>query len=133
MAENNIDETVSGSILQSQHFIVEFVSEFQKDLVVSNSMEYEMDWNEVMEIISETLELVPTSVKTIEEILEGALNDWILFSGAPDNINASVKINEEAHFPPPLGSKKSLKISFSDVTKTEVLFHIKKKSSMKTL
>lgn len=132
MAENNIEKTVPGSILQSQHFLIEFVAEFQKGLT-GCSLEYNMSWMEMMGIILEILELFPTSVKAIEEILDGALCDWILFCGAADNIIASSKINEEIYFPPPLGSKKSLKVSFSDMSKTEVIFNIKKKTSMKTL
>ena len=107
MAENNIEKTVPGSILQSQHFLIEFVAEFQKGLT-GCSLEYNMSWMEMMGIILEILELFPTSVKAIEEILDGALCDWILFCGAADNIIASSKINEEIYFPPPLGSKKSL-------------------------
>ena len=132
MAENNIEKTVPGSILQSQNFLIEFVAEFQKGLT-GCSLEYNMSWMEMMGIILEILELFPTSVKAIEEILDGALGDWILFCGAADNIIASSKINEEIYFPPPLGSKKSLKVSFSDMSKTEVIFNIKKKTSMKTL
>ena len=132
MAENNIEKTVSGSILQSQHFIVKFVAGFQKGLV-SNLVQYDTDWMDVMTIILEILELFPTSVNKIEKVLDAALDDWLRFSSAADNIKTSVKIDEEVHFLPPPGSKKSLKLSFSDMMKTEVLFHIEKKSSMKTL
>jgi hypothetical protein len=132
MAENNTEEKVPGFILQSQHFTIKFVAGFQKELV-SKVLEYEMDWMEVMAIILENLESFPTSVKKLEEVLARDLDDWIISNGAPENIEASVKIEEQVYFPPPLGSQKSLKLFFSDKMKTKVLFHIKKKSNMKTL
>ena len=132
MAEHNIEETIPGFILQTQHFKLEFVAGYQKGLA-SNILEYETDWIEAMSIILENLEAFPTSVKRLEEVLARDMDDWIISNGAPEKIEASVKIDEQTDFPPPLGSKKSLKISFSDTMKTEVLFHIKKKSSMKTL
>ena len=131
MAEINNEETVPGFTLQSSQFMVKFVAGFQKGLV-SNSLEYNTDWMEVMIIILETLEIFPTSVKTVEQVLATELDEWVLANGAL-NIKTSVKIEEKIYFPPPYGSAKSLTLYFSDNFKTEVLFHIKKKTSMKTL
>ena len=131
MAEINNEETVPGFTLQSSQFMVKFVAGFQKGLV-SNSLEYNTDWMEVMIIILETLEIFPTSVKTVEQVLATALDEWVVANGAL-NIKTSVKIEEKIYFPPPYGSAKSLTLYFSDNFKTEVLFHIKKKTSMKTL
>ena len=132
MEGNNNEETVPGFILQSQHFKVKFVAGFEKGLV-SKLLEYETDWMEVMTIILEILEIFPTSVKTVEEVLAKALDDWIISNDGNGNIKSSVKIDEKGYFSPPLGSKKMLNVCFSDKFETEVLFHIEKKSSLKTL
>ena len=132
MAENNNEETIPGFTLQSQHFIVKFVAGFTNG-VSCKLLEYETDWTELMTIILEYLEMFPTSVKTVEEILAKAIDDWIILDWIAENIKSSVKMAEEVYFSPPLGSEKSLTVSFPDVLKTEVVFHIKKKSIMKTL
>ena len=114
MAANNNEETVPGFVLQSQHFVIRFVAGFQNDLR-SDILEYKTDWMEVMIMILENLETFPTSVKIVEKVLARELDDWIISNGAPENVEASVKIDEKVYFPPPLGSKKSLKICFSDI------------------
>ena len=62
MAEINNEETVPGFTLQSSQFMVKFVAGFQKGKV-SNSLEYNTDWMEVMIIILETLEISPPLVR----------------------------------------------------------------------
>ena len=130
MAENG--ETVPGFTIQTQHFIVKFIAGFEKGLP-SKLIEYETDWLEVMTIILETLEIFPTSVEAVEEVLAKALDDWIILNAVNDNIRTSIKIEEKVSFPPPLGFQKVLKIFFSDKFQTEVHFHFKKKFTMKSL
>ena len=132
MAQNNNEKTIPGFTLQSQHFTVKFVAGFEKGLP-SKFLEYETDWMEVIKIILETFEIFPTSVSAVEEVLTKALDEWIIANALTFNIKTMVKIEENLCFPPPLGSQKSMKISFSDKFQTEVYFIIKKKSSMNTL
>jgi len=133
MAPNN-RETAPGFTLQSSNFEVRFVSGFQKG-VVSEIVEYETDWKEVMVIILDSLEMFPNSVVMTQSILARSLINWVhSHPGAEQlNIKANVTFEEKVFFTPPLGSKKSLNILFSDNFKTEVLFHIKKRSTLKTL
>ena len=70
-------------------FKVKFVAGFEKGLV-SKLLEYETDWMEVMSIILEILEIFPTSVKTVEEVLAKALDDWIISNDVNDNIKDNV-------------------------------------------
>lgn len=129
-----VGNTVPGFTLQSENFMVKFISGFL-DGVPSQLLEYETDWMEVMLIILDTLETFPTSVMTTQNILSGSLENWVISHPGAEhlNIKANVTIQEKAYFTPPLGSKKSLRISFTDTFKTEVLFYIKKKCNLKSL
>ena len=133
MAANN-EDTIPGFMLESPNFIIKFISGYQRG-EVSHILEYETDWMEVMLIILNTLEMFPVSVEAVEHIAARALEEWITsHDGAEDlGIKAEVKMEEKMYFCPPLGSKKSLKLSFTDKFKTDVIFHIKKKSTMKSL
>ena len=129
MAKNNNDSTVPGFALDSQHFAVKFVAGYQRGLV-SELLEYETDWMEVMVIILENLHKFPTSVKMVEEGLERGLDDFFMDHDVADDIKASVKIYEHVDSTLPLGSK-LLTVSFSD--NIQLVFHIRKKVSLKTL
>ena len=103
--------------------MVKFVAGFQKGLV-SELIQFETDWREVMVIILNVLEMFPTSVESTQNILAYSLGEWVAsHSGAEFlNIKANVAIEEKVSFSPPLASKKSLKIAFTDNVKTEVVF-----------
>ena len=68
-----VGNTVPGFTLQSENFMVKFISGFL-DGVPSQLLEYETDWMEVMLIILDTLETFPTSVMTTQNILSGSLD-----------------------------------------------------------
>jgi len=133
MAPND-NETVPGFTLQSPHFMVKFLAGFQKGLV-SEILKYETDWMEVMVIILDMLEMFPNSVKSTQNFMASTLENWISSQPGAEhlNIKANAILEEKVFFTPPLGSKKSLKISFTDNFKTEVLFHIKKRTTLKSL
>ena len=88
-----------------------------------------------MIIILETLEMFPNSLGDTERVLSKTLEDWVAsHEGAEHlNIKSIVKIEEKMYFTPPLGSKKCLRIWFTDKWNTEVLFHIKMKARMESL
>jgi len=120
-------DTFPGFHLQSPNFVVTFEAGFRKG-VVSLKLEYETDWKQLMMNILNTLEMCPTSVMTTKNILERCFQN-VNFQ----DIKANVTLEEKIYFPPPLGSEKSLRISFTDVSKTDVVFHMKKKTTMKSL
>ena len=130
----NENDTIPGFTLKSPNFMVRFLAGYQKGLV-SQILEYETDWMEVMVIILDMLEMFPNSVMTAQNILARKLKNWIISQPGAEhlNIKANAFLEEQVYFTPPLGSKKSLKISFTDNYKTEVLFHIKKRTTMKSL
>ena len=134
MAANNNLETIPGFTMQSKRFMVKFVSAFKNGLL-SDELEYETDWKDVMIIILETLEVFPTSVDNTQQVLARVLEDWVKsHEGAEDlNIGVSVKMEEKVYFTPPLGATKCMRIKFTDKWNTEVVFHIKKKLRMKSL
>ena len=85
----------------------------------------------VMSIISDTLEMNPTDIHMAEAAMAKTLEEWI--EDLNFNISATAKLEENIFFTPPLGSKKSLRVTFTDQFKTEVIFHIKKRSTMRSL
>ena len=134
MAASNNLETIPGFTMQSKRFMVKFVSAFKNGLL-SDELEYETDWKDVMIIILETLEVFPTSVDNTEQVLARVLEDWVKsHEGAEDlNIGVNVKMEEKDYFAPPLGLTKCMRIKFTDKWNTEVIFHIKKKMRMRSL
>merc|ERR1719319_1177935 len=86
-------------------------------------------------MILDTLEMYPTDIHKAEAVLAKSLEDWIVSHEGAENLNISVtaKLEEKIYFTPPLGSKKSLRVTFTDSFKTEVIFHIKKRSTMRSL
>ena len=85
------------------------------DLNVEQQFKSELSRFDVMNIILRIFEKYPLSVEKNV------------------HLKTSVKIEERVYFPKPYGSKKSLHISFTDELNTEMIFHITKKSSMKSL
>ena len=130
MAAINKIETIPGFILQSKNFMVKFIAGLQKKRV-SKTVEEESDWRDFMFIILKNLEKFPYSLKKNHNFINKDLNSWIRAHNLEMKI--SVKIEERDNFSKSNGSKKSLTISFSDDLKTQIIFHIKKKSTMKTL
>jgi len=128
------ERTVPGFTLQSSNFQVKFVTALQLGYV-SNVLEYETDWMGVMYLVLDTLEMFPEDVDKIEEVLAKSYEDRIVTQAGPRHLNIQIatKLGEEVYFTPPLGSKKSLRISFTDLYSTVVIFHIKKRSTMKSL
>lgn len=127
--EQNSKEVASGFTLQTQNFMVKFVCAFENGKVSSFG---DPAATEVMGIILDVLELCPTSISQTKTFLAKAVNNWIIARTGFLFLNLSIKVDikEEPYFTPPLSSKKSLRISFSN---SEFLFHIKKKSIMKSL
>ena len=72
---------------------------------------------------------------TAQNILASKLENWIISQPGAQHLNIKVNatLEEKVYFTPPLGLKKRLKISFTDNFKTELLFHIKKKGTLKSL
>lgn len=129
-----VGNTVPGFTIQSENFMVKFVSGLLEG-ALSELLEYDTDWMEVMLIILDTLETFPTSVMTTQNILARSLENWVMSHPGAEHLNmkATVTIEEKAYFTPPLGSKKSLRVSFADTFQTEVLFYVKKKSNLRNL
>ena len=134
MAAQNNMETVPGFTLQSKNFMVRFIAGLQNKHR-SKSVEMETDWMEVINIIFKNLEKSPSSVEKFHHFLTEDLTSWIrTVEGAPHHLmKISVNILERVYFTEPYGSKKKLIISFGDHLKTQIIFHIKKKSNMKSL
>jgi len=127
-------DTVPGFTLQSPNFMVKFISGLQRGNV-SKILEYDTDWMEVMTMVLDILEMFPKDLQKVETVLAKSLEDWIVSHEGAENLNisATAKLKEKIYFTPPLGSKKSLCVSFTDKFKTEVIFHVKKRSTMKSL
>ena len=134
MAALNKMETVPGFILQSQNFMVRFIAGLQNEQV-SKSVEEETNWMDVIIIIFKNLEKFQNSVEKLHHFLTKDLNSWFRsLEGAQHlSLNISVNFEEKVFFIEPYGLKKSLTISFSDNLKTQIIFHIKKKTTMKSL
>ena len=130
--EQNNQDAATGLTFDSHDFMVKFVGVFQNGL---SSPMHKTTLKEVMEMILYDLEKFPTSLQKTEQCLTADLKSWIIArTGLVHfNITAKVQIEEQSYFTPPLGSKKSLRICLSDAFNTELLFHIKKKSVMKSL
>ena len=110
MAALNKMETVPGFTLQSENFLVRFITGLQKKQV-SKIVENETDWMDVFNIIFRNLEKFPFSLEKFYHILTEDMNSWITtLEGAPD-MKISVKILEKVYFAEPYGSKKKLIIS----------------------
>lgn len=127
-------KTIPGFTLQTKHFALKFIAGFEKG-IRSKILEAETDWIEVMVTILHSLEMFKesTPVETIQEVIARSLENWVTAYGGAHDIKATAKIEEKVFFTPPLGSKKSMRISFTDDYKTEIIFHIKKKNIMKSL
>ena len=127
-------ETHPGFILQSKNFMVRFIAGLQNKQV-SKSVQEETNWMDVIIIIFKNLEKFPMAVDKLHHFLTKDLNSWFkALEGAQHiDLKLSVKIEEKVFFIQPYGSKKSFKISFHDNLNTEIIFHIKKKNSMKSL
>ena len=134
MAAINKMKTVPGFTLQSKNFMVRFISGLQNNQV-SKSVDQETDWTQVIVIIFKNLEKFSLSVDKFCHFLTKELNSWFKsLEGAQHlDLKVSVKIEEKVFFIAPYGSKKKLTILFSDNLKTQIIFHIKKKSNIKSL
>lgn len=134
MANNLIIKTVPGFTLESPNFTVNFISGYEGG-VVSELLKYETDWMDAMTLILSTLEKFPTSVEFTEKFLATALENLVLSQEGGDyfNIKASVKLRDRAFFCPPFGTTKMMTLAFTDSSKTEVLFLVKKKTIIRSL
>ena len=134
MADIGNEETVPGFTVQSEQFMLTFISAFKKGLS-SHQLEYETDWLEVMIIILDTLEMFPNNVDVTERVVSKTLEDWVASHEGAENLNikAAVKMEEKVYFSPPLGTKKCMRVMFADKWNTEVLFRVKKKIGMESM
>merc|ERR1719469_706441 len=86
-------------------------------------------------MVLDTLEMFPTDIQEVEAVLAKALEDWIVSHEGAENLNisATAKLEEKIYFTPPFGSKKVLRVTFTDQFRTEVIFHVKKRLYMRSL
>jgi len=133
MVEDRAD-TVPGFTMQSENFFLKFITGLQCG-VSSKLLEYETDWYEVMEIILSRLEDEPETKDKFEVIAARDLEYWAKMQPGGDSLNLriSVLLEEKRYFEPPLGSRKALRLLFNDRFSTQVIFHVRKKSLLKSL
>ncbi len=133
MVEDRAD-TVPGFTMQSENFYLKFITGLQCG-VSSKLLEYETDWYEVMEIILSRLEDEPETKDRFELIAGRDLEYWAKVQPGGDSLNLriSVLLEEKRYFEPPLGSRKALRLVFNDRFSTQVIFHVRKKTLLKSL
>ena len=124
--------TVPGFTLQSKKFMVSFIAGLRNNQV-SKKVAYETDWTHIMVIILRNLEKFPLSTYKVRNFLTENIDSWIRAHERFEPIRCSIEIEEKSYFTKPYGSKKCLTISFTDKFKTKIIFHVKKKSVMKSL
>ena len=136
-------DTEPGFTLRNQGFFLKFVTGMQCG-VSSRLLEYETDWYEVMQILLAKLEEEPEVQNRFEAAASLALEDWAKLQpgGASLNLKIRVALEEKKYFMggagrpgagAPPGARKSLKLTFNDRFTTQVLFHVRKKSVMRSL
>lgn len=127
-------DTVPGFTMQSERFYLKFVTGMQCG-VSSKLLEYETDWYEVMEILLSRLEDEPENQPDLERIAGRDLEFWAAVQPGGDTLNLKiqVRLEEKRYFLPPMGMRKTLKLTFNDRFTTQVLFHVKKKQMLRSL
>ena len=96
MAQNNNKmDTVPGFTVESDNFMVKFISGIDKKGLLSELFEYETDWTDVFNMILDTLERSPTSVMITKNILATSLENWVTSHPGAENLNIKVNITME--------------------------------------
>merc|ERR1711936_674386 len=147
--EGDHPDTVPGFMMQSQNFVLKFITGLQKG-VVSKLLEMETDWFDMMEIMLSRLEDEPTNQERLEDICARDLEHWALLQPGGDTLNLQIKVeldehlcrkvpansrNLQQHPPKPghLGTRKAVKLTFNDRFTTQVIFHVRKKRALQSL
>merc|ERR1712112_525755 len=142
-------DTVPGFMMQSQNFVLKFITGLQKG-VVSKLLEMETDWFDMMEIMLSRLEDEPTNQERFEDICSKDLEHWALLQPGGDTLNLQIKVELEEHLyrkvpansrnlqqhPPKdghLGTRKAVRLTFNDRFTTQVIFHVRKKRALQSL
>jgi len=120
--------------MQSEHFQLKFVTGMQCG-VSSKLLEYETDWYEVMEILLSRLEDEPENCDRFERISSRDLEYWARVQPGGDTLDLRIRVTleEKRYFPPPQGTRKTLKLTFNDRFSTVVIFHARKKNVLRSL
>ena len=133
---NNVEEeqpdTLPGFKMQSEHFVLKFVTGLQKG-VCSTLLEFETDWYDMMEIILSRLEDEPADQEKFQAIASRDLENWALIQPGGDALMLKIKVDLEEKLylrqilnnsnsvvkpinptTKQLGSMKTIKLTFSD-------------------
>jgi len=126
--------TAPGFTGYCKNFELKFIAAYQEG-TRSPVLEYKTDWRRVMGIIFTNLNEFPTSIAKATEGMANSLEDWINSQLRAVGLNIKVRAatEEKIYFNNPLGTKKSLRISFTNKLKSEVLFHVRRRKVMTSL
>ena len=99
---------------------------------LSNLLEFQTDWKEVMQILLNSLETFPTNKTGMEKMGSEKLEEWALTQEGGDELElkVGVAISETTFLTKYL---KSVRLNFNDIFKTVVMFNVTKKKVMKSL
>jgi len=133
MRDGQVD-TTPGFTIHCKNFDLKLIAGYQEG-TRSHVLEYKTDWMEVMVIMLANFKEFPTSTSKATEGIANSLEDWINSHEGAEVLNIKVHAvtEEKVYFDKPFGTKKSLRIFFTDKYNTEVLFHVKRRKVMTSL
>jgi len=127
--------TQPGYMMKTENWSLTFVSAMQNG-ALSDMLEMETDWKEVMMIIMTVMELEMGLLRKVRQKMKEKIEEWSLQQegGVELNLKVNATINDKTAGV--TGRSKSLTLRFNDVFKTVILFSVtkvKKVQSLKTL
>jgi len=125
--------TTPGYTIHSKNFELKFITGYQEG-IRSHVLENKTDWTEVMVIILANLKEFPTSTAKATEVIANSLEDWINSHEGAEALGIKVRAaTEDFLIQQIFGTKKLLRIHFTDMCRTEVLFFLKRRKVMTSL